>query len=250
MFTYAELAGSDPGESRSGFTLLELIVSLNIISMIMLVLYHSFSMGVSVWDRKENRGDDSFLLESVVRLISDDLDSVLRYSMNWEQGSLLFFAGGPRTIFYVTGNAAGASIAPGSGLFFSCLYIDDCPEGTDQCLFLAKSGLPHADLIQELASFRDMPDSQKEYFTSQGETLSSGILLLHGIEDPSFFYGEERFSPFAGYGTEVMEQSMQTDEVSLDKHWSFNEMPGMILFSFTLDGDHYSIYGSWNNTVF
>lgn len=243
MFICSDSSGSQPEVRSSGFTLLELIVSLNIISLIMLVLYHSFSMGVSVWERKASRAEDSFLLESALRLVSDDLDSVVSYTMNWEEGSLLFFAGGPETIFYVTTNAAGASVSPGSGLFFSCLYIDDCPEGMDQCLFLTKSGLPDPHLIQELASFRNMSDFQKENFTLQDNELSPGILLLRSIEDPSFFYGEAKFSPFTGYVTGLMEQSMQTDNISLDKYWSLDEMPGMILFSFTFDSDHYKIYG-------
>jgi len=76
--------------AETGFTLFELMISLTIISMIVLVLYYSFSLGVRIWQQGDNEENVLKRHEVFRRLLKRDFRHAARYSFRWEKGKGFF----------------------------------------------------------------------------------------------------------------------------------------------------------------
>lgn len=217
-----------------GFTLLELIVSMTIISMVVLVLYFAFSTGVRSWDSDVVHGEQEMRLEAVLRLMEDDLGHAVPYNMNWQKGPVSLFAGGPRTMFYVTGNGTGAFSGAGAGLFFSILYVDDCPDETLDCLFVYKSFRPSPEYISSADQFRTASEFQRENFSPDTEIAEKSLLVLKGLEGMNFSYSSERFAAFAGTNSDGASQLMDDNQLD-EEFWVSDELPGQVRIDFSFD---------------
>lgn len=224
-----------------GFTLLELIISMTIISMIVLVLYFAFSIGVRTWESDESADDIETRLEATLRLIEDDFRNIVPYDMNWERGALTLFAGGPRTVFYVTGNGTGAVSGAGAGLFFSMLYVDECPETSDNCLFLYKSPVPSPEFVRAVDGFKDEGELRRGFFSPGTEIAEESILVLEGLIESSFSYSSEGFIPFAGTEHEETEQSMLEEDVLSEESWTSEELPGQARVAFVFEDREFAV---------
>ena len=219
---------------NSGFTLLELIVSMTIISMVVLVLYFAFSIGARSWDNDGLHGEEEIRLEAALRLMEDDLQNVVPFDMNWERGTLSIFAGGPRSVFYVTGNGTGAFSGAGAGLFFSILYIDVCPETAEDCLFLYKSSRPSPEFVRAVDDFKGAAEFQQEYFSPGMEIAEKSILILKDLGETNISYSGEQFTPFAGTDHEGPQTRMFGNGVLSEEFWTSDELPGQIRFAFSV----------------
>ncbi len=233
---------------NSGFTLLELIISMTIISMVVLVLYFAFSIGARSWNDDSLRAEKDIRLEAVLRLVEDDLQNVVPYDMNWERGRLSVFTGGPGTVFYVTGNGTGAFAGAGAGLFFSILYVDTCPETTEDCLLLYKSSRPSPEFVRAVYNFKSSSEIQREHFAPGMEIANKSLLILEGVEGFNISYSMEKFIPFAGAGHEAPESRMSRDGALPDKFWVAQETPGQVRVAFGFEDRDFVVYvpvGSW-----
>ncbi len=227
----------DVGNSAvQGFTLLELIVSMTIISMVVVVLYFAFSTGVRSWDSDVIHGESEIRLEAILRLFEDDLQNTVQYNMNWERGPLSLFAGGPGSVFYVTGNGTGAFSGAGAGLFFSILYVDDCPETSEDCLFLYKSPRPSPEYIRAVDEFRGSSEFQRERFAPGTEIAEKSLLILTGIENMNISYSDEKFVPFAGIEHDYQDSFSRDEDLLPEEHWIREELPGRARVAFSAEG--------------
>ena len=125
-------------QNSEGFTLLEMVISMTILSMVVLMIYFSFSVGVDLWRKKQESDNPLQRLELALRLLSKDLESVVDYTCQWEKGTTYFFAGSQSCLFYVTRNGLGAVAREDKALFFTCLYLKSGPDG-DMELFVSKT---------------------------------------------------------------------------------------------------------------
>jgi prepilin-type N-terminal cleavage/methylation domain-containing protein len=223
--------GSPAG--NSGFTLLELIISMTIISMIVLVLYFAFSIGARSWEGDDSHSGHEVRLEATLRLVEDDLQNAVPYNMNWETKEMALFTGGPRSVFYVTGNGTGAFSGAGAGLFFSILYINSCPETTDDCLYLYKSPRPCPEFVRTVDQFKSRGELQRDFFEPGTEIANKSILIVNEVENFNISYSKEQFIPFAGPGYEEPETYTQGDDVLPEEHWMDDELPGQLRFAFS-----------------
>ncbi len=226
---------------RAGFTLLELIVSLTILSLVVLVLYTAFSMGVRIFDQDNQKEDKIVRLEAALRMLQEDMMRAVPYNMNWQEGQINLFAGGPRTLFYVTGSGTGAFSGAGAGLFFSCLFVDDCPDSAEECLYLFKSSKPSPDYVQTVDRFNRSSEFQREYFVPEAKLAEKGIVVLDGVQDLNFSYSGDQFIPFAGLDEDLSGKMHGQDKLPMD-HWLENELPGRIRISFSLEGKEYVVH--------
>ena len=231
----------ESNERSKGFTLLELLLSLSIISLVLLVLYQAFSVGFRVWEGDQERSGKMFRLEAVLKLLEEDMLQAVPYNMNWKEGEILLFAGGPRSIYYVTGNGTGAISGPDAGLFFSVLYSDSCPDGHGECLFLHKNPRPAKEFVEAVHGFRVTPAPRGHY--DAGKHLrDEGIIALENVADINFYYIAEEFVPFAGrQGMQELEPLYEKD-LQPEEEWVLNQLPGQIRISFVLDEEKYFVH--------
>lgn len=234
------LTGS-PGKNL-GFTLMELMVSMTIISMVVVVLYFAFSMGSRSWDKDDLRTGREVRLETVLRLIQDDLLNAVPYAMNWEKGSISLFAGGPRSIFYVTGNGAGAVSGAGAGLFFTFLYVDECLETTEECLFLYKASRPSPEFVSTVDEFTSTSEFQRLNFSPGTEIANKSILIQNNLDDLNISYSSEDFIPFAGSGHEAPETYTLSNDVLPEDQWTAKELPGQVRLVFSFEDREYVVH--------
>ncbi len=221
-------------QASSGFTLLELVISMTIVSMVVVVLYFAFSTGSRVWDRDLEQEDEQSRLEAVLRLINNDMSRMVPYDMNHEGKVLSLPAGGSSSFFYVTGNGTGSMAGTGAGLYFSVLFVDECEGDTEQCLYLYKSPRPEEKLVDEAKKFRNAGERQRELFGPGTEIAENSILLVPGVEDFLISYSSEEFKAFTGTEPKDDERSF-LKEGSLDgQEWIEQGLPGQVRVSFTL----------------
>ena len=234
------------GKAR-GFTLFELLLSLSIISLVLLVLYQAFSVGFRVWERDQELSGEMFRLEAVLKLLEEDMLQAVPYNMNWKEGEIQLFAGGPGSIYYVTGNGAGAISGPDAGLFFCVLYSNSCPDGQGECLYLHKSPRPAPKFVEAVNEFRGTPTPHRHY-DAGAHLRDEGIVILENAADINFSYIAEDFVPFAGWQGMQGHESIYEKDLQPEEEWIFNHLPGQIRIAFVLDEEKYLVHVSVGNT--
>ncbi len=218
-----------------GFTLLELIISMTIVSMLVLVLYYAFSVGIRAWEPRDEPGEQSMRLEAAVRLVEEDFRQVVSYSMFWEKGEILLFAGSPNSVFYVTKNGLGATSGAKAGLFFASLWLENCPDSDRECLFLAKQPYPARHFIEEVEIFKERNEFQRKNHVPTALLSQDKILVLEGIEEAAFSFSSRPYIPFGGTQDEMFEKSRLEESWVMQDNWVEKELPRQIKFDFTLE---------------
>ena len=137
MTSFAPASLPHRTEASSGFTLLELIISLTITAMVVVVVYSAFSLGVRVWERQGQESDAVKRDEIMFRLLDRDVADMAPYVMLLDGASLSLTAGGPTAFFYVTRNGFGALRRQDRALFFTCLFVAE-DDDKDLALYLYK----------------------------------------------------------------------------------------------------------------
>jgi len=225
-----------------GFTLLELVVSLTIISLIVLVLYQAFSTGARVWDRDNGQFDETLRLQGVLRLLEEDMIQAVPYNMNWQEGETQLFAGGTGYISYVTGNGKGAFSGADAGLFFSTLFVDVCPDESRNCLYLFKSPYPSREFVSMVQDFRTGTEFQRQHFLPDPYLAERAVPVIKGVEELNFSYSREDFAPFAGTVDTQQHQILHEEGRLTEKEWISDELPGRIRIYFVLEEQEYAVH--------
>ena len=225
---------TDATRGVAGFTLLEMIISLTILCLVVLTVYTAFSLGVDVWRRMEE-GEKSAAQRKAIalRLLHGDFSNLRPYTWNSEKGRILFFAGGPKSVFYVTTNGLGATNRRGKALFFTCLFVHASAEGEGSAVYVYKSGLPGPNLAELLRDFRAGGDLQRTNFVPPAFILEHSVQVIKNVHDAQFGYQRQAYPPFSGVKAEVEDvQSTQSEEerVLAQSQWVENELPGQISF--------------------
>ncbi|MGM0760868.1 MAG: PulJ/GspJ family protein [Thermodesulfobacteriota bacterium] len=219
---------------KAGFTLLEMIISLTVMSLVVLTLYMAFSLGVDVWKKMEEDQKSKTQRKAIaLRLLQNDFRSLCLYTFNSEKGEFLFFAGGPQCVFYVTTNGLGAAHRLDKALFFACLYVHTAPNGQGNSLYVYKSGVPGPELLRALRDFQAGTEIERSSYVPPAFILQESVQVINNVHDAQFGYQRQAYPLFSGVKTEVQEvQSQQKDEgkVLAKTHWVDSELPAQISF--------------------
>lgn len=220
----------------AGFTLLELIISMTIISMVVLVIYSAFAMGSRVWERQGRDTELQRREEVLLRLLLDDVAGLVPYTTLWEGRETFFMAGGPGTLFYVTRNGFGSRRRGDAALFFGCLYLDEDDQG-DLGVYLLKMPEPDPDLLRALRGFAALGEGARERYTLPDTLARDAVRILSGLGEAAFSYAAESFLPFHGPPEDALDPAStlrDEDVLELDE-WTEPRLPGRILLRYALE---------------
>ena len=233
-------------ERRSGFTLIEMVISLTILALVVSVLYLAFSSAGRIWSRQRLKGSRGEREAALLRLLRDDLNNLVPYSYSWEKGSGFFFALGPQALFYATTSAFGARSRIDGGLYFACLYLGadhsvvdteaakvaEAPvDETRQALWLVKEPVPKQYLLETLQEFVRHPDTA---LTPDEKFRQAAVKVVGGLEE-------------AGFAVVVNPEKLPLDdsepdpgalrEKDLVRNYSQTTLPARIMLHYRLDGN-------------
>ncbi|MFO7803236.1 MAG: prepilin-type N-terminal cleavage/methylation domain-containing protein [Desulfovermiculus sp.] len=235
------LAGTILWGGDSGFTLLEMIISLTILSLVVLTVYVAFSLGVDVWKGMDKEKSAAERKAMTLRLLQEDLARIRPYTWNSEKGDVLFFAGGPTSVFYVTTHGLGAKNRSGKALFFTCLYVHSAPEGEGNSLYVYKSGLPKPEIMEAVRDFRAGTEMERTNYVPPGFITEEGVPVLHNVQGAQFGYQEQAYPIFSQVKAQVegdWDQERDTGDILANTEWVRDELPGQISFTTNKDTEN------------
>jgi prepilin-type N-terminal cleavage/methylation domain-containing protein len=173
----------------AGFTLIEVVAAMTVMSLVVVVLYYSFSTALITWSKQDADNEEAERTVAMARLLTEDLNAGRPYTVNWKEGKDFFFAASERAVFYVTTSGFGATERTRGGLYFCCLYLSRQEDGAD-ALYLCKVNYPSPEIVQELHNFRQLSESRRADFRPPGELREKSVLLLGGLGEPAFSFSE------------------------------------------------------------
>lgn len=90
--------------SSSGFTLVEVVVSLTLLSFILLILFGAFRLGTSTWERGESITEEYQRVRIVSQLITRQVKSIVPYKLQTKkaEGDYLAFEGKAQSLRFVS----------------------------------------------------------------------------------------------------------------------------------------------------
>lgn len=220
-------------ERSAGFTLLEMIIAMLIISAIVLMVYTSYSTVVQTWKRNHARAAE-FRLEKVGdRLLREDWKNIVPYTFGTERGAYSFMYGASDRVAYATTHRLGAHRRFGGGIYFSLLLLRQSDDGLD--LYCYKTDAPEPDLMLLVRLYQSGDNDPRirmleEMFTEQA-------LWLKTVDEAVFSFDTESASETDSVvDTEDVDDDLQV--LPLDK-WQALEAPRRIRLSLRL-GTGYS----------
>ena len=88
----------------SGFTLLEMVVTLTILGFILLIIFGAFRLGLSAWDKGESSREEYQRVRMVSQMVSRQLKSIVPYKVKTEkaEGDYLAFEGQRQAVKFVS----------------------------------------------------------------------------------------------------------------------------------------------------
>lgn len=141
--------------NHSGFTLLELILSMTILSMVSLLIGSGFHLGLKYW----NLGDKEILetqrLRALSGLMSQGLKSAFPYKMEIDDEKVVLFEGEKDSVLFVT-----TSVEPDEGGFKWIRYTYD--EGT---LLYNEGILPDKEVLDKISKNEEILDKEMHEVT-------------------------------------------------------------------------------------
>jgi general secretion pathway protein J len=90
--------------STTGFTLIEVVVTLTILGFILLIIFGAFRLGLSAWERGESTKEEYQKVRIISQLISQQIKSIVAYKIKTQQaeGDYLAFEGKAHSLKFVS----------------------------------------------------------------------------------------------------------------------------------------------------
>jgi prepilin-type N-terminal cleavage/methylation domain-containing protein len=183
--------------STTGFTLIEVVITLTILGFICLIIFGAFRLGLSAWDRGESVKDEYQEARIVSQLITQQVKSAVPFKIKSQQaeGDYLAFKGDSRSLRFV-------SSLPVRG---------KQPEGLVYAKYEFKDGGSeggHLILYEEKALNKD--------FFAEEPKEEHAVSLLEGVSSVRFEYFREE-DPLNNQQEEWIEEWDAKDEKMLPK---------------------------------
>ncbi len=135
-------------KGKAGFTLLELIVAISILSLVTLIIGSGFRLGIKAWHKGEVEVQETQRLRALSGLISQHLKSAYPYRMEIEGEKVIVFKGTATSILVATSVAK-----PAVGGFRWVRYSYN-----DGALMFKEGILPDKNLIDNISGDEEMID--------------------------------------------------------------------------------------------
>jgi prepilin-type N-terminal cleavage/methylation domain-containing protein len=158
--------------ATTGFTLIEVIVTLTVLSFILLVIFGAFRLGLSAWERGESTKEEYQKVRIITQLISQQIKSIVPYKIKTQkaEGDYLAFEGKARSLKFVSALPIKAK-RPEGFVYATYEFKEGGSEGGR--LILYEQRVLNRDFFEE--------DPKEEL----------GVSLLEGISNVRFEYYQE-----------------------------------------------------------
>lgn len=246
-----------------GFTLLEVILAVTIMSLVVLTLHMAFSQASRAWRKQDLQTDTAKRLAIVSDMLGREFESIRPYNFQWEKGSNFFFATSTNALFYVTKQGFGSERRREAGLYFACLYLaprdlmadpdeEVPPEEIDaQALYLCKTDRPTPWMLEEFHRFLSMDSESKASYTPDLEVRDRSVFLVGGITEGRFSCKEDTTTTTVQTNATEAEEETDIQEDLLpnpadtpgfaledldvsENIWAGDSLPGLIQLSLQL----------------
>lgn len=156
---------------RTGFTLLEVIITLTILGFIVLIISGAFRLGLSAWDRGEQTREEYQRQRTATQLISRQIKSVMPYKIKTQkaEGDYLAFEGRGQSLKFVS--TLSLKAARPEGLVFAIYEFKEDQEGGR--LVVYEKRVVNKDFFEE------------------GPKEEEGVSVLEGLSNVRFEYYRE-----------------------------------------------------------
>ena len=183
--------------STTGFTLIEVVVTLTILGFILLIIFGAFRLGLSAWERGESTKEEYQKVRIISQLISQQIKSIVAYKIKTQQaeGNYLAFEGKAHSLRFVSALPIKAKQAEG---FVYAIY--DFKEGGSEGGRLV--------LYEQRALNKD--------FFAEEPKEESAVSLLEGVSNVRFEYYREE-DPLKNQKEEWVEEWNAKEERELPK---------------------------------
>jgi len=218
---------------KTGFTLVEVVLSLTIMSMVIMVLYQAFAVATRVWSHQQDQGDRLAREQALNNLLRSDFDRLCPYTFNTGKGRGFFFAGGQNAIFYVTTNGFGAREHHRGGLYFTCIYLADADDG-GKSFYLYKSSYPEKLLMDALEDFRQLSPEMRVSYQLPVALREKSLLIISGLQRGAFSYDDNDVIPPASSDSD-QETAMPEDYSLSEDSWQEVALPAYVLFTYQVE---------------
>jgi len=183
--------------STTGFTLIEVMVTLTVLGFILLIIFGAFRLGLSAWNRGESTKEEYQRVRIISQLISRQIKSVVPFKIKTQkaEGNYLAFEGKAHSLKFVSAFAMRAKQNEG---FVYAIY--EFKEGGEEGGRLV--------LYEQRALNRD--------FFADEPREDLGVSILEGISNVRFEYYREE-DPQNKKPEEWVEEWNAKDEKELPK---------------------------------
>ena len=156
----------------SGFTLLEVIVTMTILGFILVIIFGAFRLGLSAWDRGERTREEYQRQRTATQLISRQIKSAVPYRVKTEkaEGNYIAFEGDVHSLKFV------------STLSLRAMR----PEGFVFAIYEFKTGGAETGRLVVY----EKKVVNKDFF-EEGPKEDQGVSVLEGLSDVRFEYFRE-----------------------------------------------------------
>lgn len=208
-----------------GFTLLEMIISMLIISAIVLMIYTSYSLVVRTWNKNQEQTAD-FRLEVIGdRLLVEDWKHIVPYTYGTERGEYAFLTGSPTHLAYATTHRLGGQQGLGGGIYFTLLLLKPAEGGVN--LYCYKVDWPDQDLMH-LVQLYQSGGKDPQIGPLETEFMDQS-LVLKKVDEAVFSFDIKSANQTQSL-TLVEESGQELEILPLDT-WQGLDAPGRIRLS-------------------
>jgi general secretion pathway protein J len=143
--------GTRQAGMQSGFTLLELILSMTILSMVSLLIGSGFHLGLRYWDLGDKEILETQRLRALSGLMSQGMKSAYPYKMKIDDEKVVLFEGEKDSVLFVT-----TSVEPHEGGFKWVSYTYK----EDGVLLYNEGILPDKDVLDKVSKDEEILDKE------------------------------------------------------------------------------------------
>ena len=136
----------------TGFTLLELIIAIAILSMVTLIIGSGFRLGIKAWTKGETETQETQRLRALSGLMTQNVKSIYPYRMRIEGKNIIVFKGENNSIMFVT-----TFVDPSVGGFKWVRYSIN-----DGALLLKEGILPDKKFLEKISGNEEVIDTDIE----------------------------------------------------------------------------------------